>query len=170
MMNLEFPETKSTIAYSNLPFINLALSATETSPTNGGVLSSGNTTSETAAATTTIYRSAWFTNWYDPTTATRVQRSADTGFLGYYLPTTPTITLNSSNAVSHTLLPIIDIRYGVGDGIHNYSSLTDVYQVSRTPNYGGAGDESTLSNGDTYVFLTIGIASQDVKTIAIKKA
>ena len=78
--------------------------------------------------------------------------------------------MNSSNAAAYSLAPIVDIRYGVGDGIHNYSSLTDVYQVSRTPNYGGVGDESTLSNGDTYVFLTIGIASQDVKTIAIKKA
>jgi len=163
-MNLEFPETQHTSIWSNLPFINIFLN--DSSRTNGTEPLS---TNSIAGGPQSIYKTAWFTNWYDMTSGTRTQVRADQTLGQYYIPNSPSQSITSSGTPVYPLCEFVDVRTTKGEGVHNYSVLTNTYYTYKTTNYSASGDETTIG-GDTYVLLTIGSSSTYWRTIAIKKA
>jgi hypothetical protein len=82
--------------------------------------------------------------------------------------TTPVLTVNSSGTSAYPLLPLVDVRTTHGEGIHNYSSLTEMYMTYRSAAYAGQGD--TLTVGATeYIVLQVGDATTNYRAYAIKK-
>jgi hypothetical protein len=73
--------------------------------------------------------------------------------------------MSSAGTPLFPLLPIIDVRTVIGEGIHDYSALTETYQSFKTSAYNMYGDEFSYS-GTTYVFFTVGAN----RIIAVKKA
>lgn len=161
-MVLEFPETPATVSYNNIPFAQLQYYNPRTANTGDydfDSIGSGQTGAENA-----VYRGVGFTNWYRSTTFTRVSRFTDTEFTSdfVFFPTVPAVVTNPVGGGSlYPLLPIIDIRSAYGEGIHYYSSLTDVYYTAT----GITGDTITVG-GDTYVICTLGGS----RSICLKKA
>jgi hypothetical protein len=167
IMNLEFPETTHTTMWSNLPFINIFMN--DSTRTLGGDTASTNII--TGSTNTSVFRSAWLTNWYDMTTGTRAATKADQILAQYYMPNIPSRSITSSGTTVLPLCEFIDIRSSKGEGVHNYSTLTNTYYTYKTPNYVACGDEAVIGS-DTYVLITIGgnTSTSYLRTIAIKKA
>lgn len=161
-MILEFPETPATVAYNNVPFAQIQYSNLRTA--NGGSydfnsIGNGSTTVEAF-----VHRGVGFTNWYRSTDFARANRFNDTEFTSdfVFLPTVPAVVTNPVGGGSlYPLMPIIDVRSAYGEGIHYYSSLTDVYYTAT----GISGDTITVG-GDTYVICTVG----NSRSICLKKA
>jgi hypothetical protein len=164
IMNLEFPETLHTNSNNNLPLINItADSFTDTNSV--GTITNGNTAVITANANAELVKSAYLANWFSAITRTRSNTLADDGLQLHWLPTVPAATISSAGVPLFPLLPIIDVRTTIGEGVHDYSALTETYQSFKTSAYNMYGDEfAYLSN--TYVFFTIGAN----RIIAVKKA
>jgi len=165
IMNLEFPETSHTTTWGNLPFINIFLNDSS----RPAPISEPQSTNYINSNSQSVYRTAWFTNWYDITTATRAQVRADQALGQFYMPNPPSLTINSSGTSLYPLYPFVDTRMSKGEGFHNYSSLTNTYYTYRTAAYTTSGDEITVGS-DTYVVLTIGSATTYNRCICIKKA
>ncbi len=164
IMNLEFPETAHTIANSNLPLINITTINFAGSNT-GATVTNGTTHTNTINGNSELVKYAYFTNWFSMLTRTRSNISADDGLQLHWLPTVPSATMSSAGTPLFPLLPIIDVRTVIGEGIHDYSALTETYQSFRTSAYNMYGDEFSYS-GTTYVFFTVGAN----RIIAVKKA
>lgn len=179
IMNLEFPENVQTTSANNLPFINInmAIASTDSSPTGSTLILLPNFLSRSGGTGgSTIYRHAWFTNWYDSISKTRQTQLAGyagttfTGYLNpYYISVNPSLSVNSSGSSVYPLIEFIDVRYSRAEGIHNYSTLTDTFYTYRSSTYSASGDEITVGS-DTYVTLTFGSSTANYKTICVKKA
>jgi hypothetical protein len=165
IMNLEFPETTYTTTWGNLPLINIFMNdssrpapVAEPQGTNY-ILSNGQS----------VYRTSWLTNWYDLSLSARAQTRADIASSQYYIVNPPSLTVNSAGTSVYPLYPFIDTRTSKGEGIHNYTTLTNTYYTYRSAAYTAVGDEITVGS-DTYVVLTIGSATTYNRCICIKKA
>ena len=179
VMNLEFPENIQTTSANNLPFINInmAIASQDSDPTGSNLILLPNYLSRGAATGgSTIYRHAWLTNWYDSISKTRQTQLAGyagTTFAGYlnpyYISVNPSLSVNSAGTSVYPLIEFVDVRYSRGEGIHNYSTLTDTFYTYRSSSYSASGDEITVGS-DTYVTLTLGSSTANYKTICVKKA
>lgn len=170
IMNLEFPENIQTSTNDNLPFININLSLPATANV-GTIMLPNYISTVTNSQSPILYRNAWLTNWYDITTKTRSTVNAG-GFLDpYYISVAPSQTVTSAGTTVYPLLEFVDVRTSKGEGIHNYSTLTDTYYTFRTSVYNAIGDEITVG-ADTYVVLSIGPTSAGAgnRAICVKKA
>lgn len=164
ILNLEFPETVHTTTNNNLPLINISTINFTSSNTNTIVVN-GSNPALPGASGGTLNKSAYFTNWFSATTRARSNILADDGLQLHWLPTVPSSTVAANGTPAFPLLPIIDVRTTIGEGIHDYSALTDTYQSFRTSTYNMFGDEFSYL-GTTYVFFTIG----SNRIIVVKKA
>lgn len=164
ILNLEFPETINTTSGSNLPAINITCNSFTAANSATALMLNGDTIANTSS-NATLNKTAYLPNWFSSLTRTRSNISADGALQLHYLPTVPSASISSSGIPVFPLMPIIDVRTTVGEGVHDYSALTGTYQSYRTSTYNMHGDEFSYS-GTTYVFLTVGAN----RIIAVKKA
>lgn len=167
---LEFPETQHTIKHSNIPcLVSTSRQANADSP------------NKIAAAGTTIpagaygyqefiyYYHHFFTNWYSPPLGTRANRAIwDYGINNVAFFSTPALNITSAGQTAYPLIPMTDIRTVYGEGIHNYSALTDMYITYRESAYTGYGDTIDV-NGTDYVIMQVGTDVSNYRAFAIKK-
>lgn len=181
---LEFPETIHTTKHNNIPVllsearradrqspkVYPKVSANATVTSNIGYGPGNNDTGYIAGGTYVYDYKQFFVNWYNPILNTRTNRATwDYGINNIEIITAPTaLNINSSGVGAYPLIPMTDVRLDYGEGIHNYSALTDMYITYRASGYTGNGDTLDV-NGTDYVILQVGDAATNYRAFAIKK-
>ena len=168
-MNLEFPETTYTTQYALLPTVNAGILSMTLANSTGFTTYAGDTLKGTGQTNQYLYKAWWFTNWYQISTGTNASKVADDCFQAIYIPTPPALTANVGGTPFYPLLPFYDVRTSKGEGVHDYSKLTETYYTYRTSTYAGVGDEINAS-GSTWVVVSTGTTTSDYRSIALKKA
>ena len=166
---LEFPETQHTIKHSNIPcLVSTTKYAHSDSPYK--VTATGVTPGGTGSTDTYNYfYQHFFTDWYSPSLGTRTVRAIwDYGTNNVEYFSTPTLNITSAGQTAYPLIPMTDIRTIYGEGIHNYSTLTDMYITYRESAYVGHGDTIDV-NGTDYVIMQVGDSAANYRAFAIKK-
>lgn len=162
---LEFKETAHTTKNSNIPALcsNAArFDADSPVVTTAAIWASPGTVHN-------IYYSHQLANWFVPALGTRaIRNESDYGVNNVEFFTSPSLTVTSAGLASYPLVPLTSIRTVYGEGIHNYSDLTDFYATFRGSNYQGFGDTIDVG-GATYVILQCGPATANYRAFAIKK-
>jgi hypothetical protein len=156
---LEFPETVHASKHDNIPvLVSSFSSAYRDSPYKSNPLSNSIILPSISGYGQFDYRH-YLLNWYTPQLNTRANRAIwDWGVNNVEYHTSPTLTVNSSGQISYPLIPLTDVRVVYGEGIHNYSVLTDLYITGRPLAYSGYGDTITIS-GQDYVIIQVGAAA-----------
>jgi hypothetical protein len=118
-----------------------------------------------------VYYSHQLVNWHVPALGARATRNAsDYGVNNVEFFTSPAnLNITSTGTAAYPLIPLTDIRTIYGEGIHNYSDLTDFYITYRGAAYSAQGDTLTVGS-DTYVVLQCGPATANYRAFAVKKA
>jgi hypothetical protein len=118
-----------------------------------------------------VYYSHQLVNWHVPALGTRATRNeSDYGINNLEFFTSPAnLNITSTGTTAYPLIPFTDIRTIYGEGIHNYSDLTDFYITYRGAAYTSQGDTLTVGS-DTYVVLQCGPATANYRAFAVKKA
>lgn len=178
---LEFEETRHTQAFSCLPVINFSSRLFTTNFSLGGTAGSpsidttNNTVSATGGSTstggsTTINQVCGLTNWYSKIDTLRMNRT-HYDFFSNALLVQPPPELNTQDEYVYPLVELISVQTSAGEGIFNYSKLTDLYLTYRLSATVANGFEITVG-ADTYVIVTIGISTSptDMRSLCIKKA
>jgi hypothetical protein len=165
---LEFPETVSTLEHSNIPCINI--NARYLSANTPSVLShTGNTTLAASGAPSSFYYDISFVDWYNPVLNTRKNLGIEEwGTNNVEFFSTPSLNITAEGSPAYPLLPMTDIRVLYGEGVHDYSYLTNMYITYREASYIGQGDTINVSGVD-YVILQVGDATSNYRALAIKK-
>lgn len=163
---LEFKETAHTTKNSNVPALcsnSARFDADSPVVTVAAIAATGN-------ATYNVYYSHQLVNWYVPALGTRALRNAsDYGVNNLEFFTSPaTLNITAAGTTAYPLIPITDIRTIYGEGIHNYSDLTDFYITYRGVSYADQGDTLNVG-GTTYVVLQCGPATANYRAFAVKK-
>jgi hypothetical protein len=164
---LEFKETSHTTKNSNIPVLcsnSNRFDADSPTVTTGALIPPSSTTYN-------IYYSHQLVNWYVPALGTRTTRNlSDWGVNNTEFFTSPAnLNITAAGASAYPLIPLTDIRNVYGEGIHNYSDLTDMYLTYRDAAYTGQGDTLNVG-GTTYTVLQCGPATANYRAFAIKKA
>ena len=154
--HLEFPETSATNLYNNVPSVAFCSYAPTTASSGVNSLVKAGTSS-----TGTINRIIATTQWYRQSDGARSNRFMDDSSTFPYCPTLPVAGIDPGTGLTQNpLIPILDFRHQYGEGVHDYSALTDLY-FTRT-----VGHLDTITvGGDTYVGLT-----QNNRYFCVKKA
>lgn len=166
---LEFKETAHTTKNSNIPV--LCSNSTRFDADSPNVTSATAVGPYYGGTAANVYYSHQLVNWYVPALGTTaVRNESDYGINNVEFFTSPTaLNITASGAAAYPLIPLTDIRNIYGEGIHNYSDLTNFYITYRGASYSGQGDTLTVG-GDTYVLLQCGPATANYRAFAVKKA
>lgn len=163
---LEFKETAHTTKNSNIPALcsNAARFDADSPVVTAAAISSA------AGTVHNIYYSHQLANWFVPALGTRaIRNESDYGINNVEFFTSPaTLNITASGTAAYPLIPLTDIRTVYGEGIHNYSDLTDFYITYRGAGYSAQGDTLTVGS-DTYVVLQCGPATANYRAFAVKK-
>jgi hypothetical protein len=175
---LEFPETKHIIKNNNLPAIcsnvSYAHSASPNLTTDRGTSGAINLDihrvgSSAGNIITNIYHAHQFSNWYSSVLTTRAQRQIQSwGVNNIDFFSNPPLNVTLTGSDSYPLIPISDVRVDYGEGMHDYSSLTDMYITYRESSYTNDGDTIKI-NGTDYVIMQVGDSITNYRSFAIKK-
>ena len=181
---LEFPETVNTAFYNNVPMVAFTARSPLQDAVSGGSVASPptisaisnsirvNGTSTSSGASATIFRLAALVDWFNSRDTIRSNRNITSTFFTDCLSIQPPLTLASDTLLAYPLQEMISVRSSMGEGIHNYSRLTETYITNRQPTTVTNGHEMTINNGASYVILTLGNSadSTNMRSICIKKA
>jgi hypothetical protein len=164
---LEFPMTTHAIKNSLLPA--LAVTSRYLSADSPSVAQDTPTSSSASNLVWNFYYSCQLSNWRDISSDSFGRKNlSDYGSNNIEFFSTPSLNINSSGATAYPLIPFSDIRTVYGEGIHNYSKLTDMYLTYRESSYNGQGDTITV-DGTDYVIMQVGDAIANYRALAIKK-
>ena len=167
---LEFPETSHTMQHNNIPA--LASSArylSSVAPNEFTVTADPTMTLAGNGVTHYYYQVQQLVNWYNPALGTRANRGLqDYGTDNLKAMSIPSLNITSGGQTAYPLVPITDIRVVYGEGIHDYSKLTDMYVTFRESSYIGQGDTIDVS-GVKYAIVQVGESASNYRALAIKK-
>ena len=163
---LEFKETAHTTKNNNIP---LLCSNSTRFDADSPIVTATNL-NVAGGASANVYYSHQLVNWYVPALGTTTTRNlSDYGVnITEFFTSPATLNITSLGAPAYPLIPITDIRTVYGEGIHNYSDLTDFYITYRGAAYTAQGDTLDVA-GTTYVIVQCGLAAASYRAFAIKK-
>lgn len=183
---LEFPETEHTLRTGNLPYLSFSACACNVdSFYSAGSFSWTDNACTTGrpnanAANFVLDMNAQFTNWRQANggltkfTPAVWNLSNVNARYSYDCVNSPSLTITSTGQSAYSLVPIIGNRSLVNEGVHDYSTLSKLYQTFWSSGDYTNGNELTVGS-DTYVLFVSNRASANprasyARQFAMKKS